>query len=519
MGFRSSSRTGVGDRQDVAEGGAGLAGLEHHDAVRVVAELELGLRQDHPVGLDAPELRLAELLAPRHDDAGERHRDRLPGGDVRGPADDRALAVAGVDDADAEAVGVRVLLGRDDPAHHEPVRRRRADRRDALDLDRLRREQRRDLLGRKAGIAVLAQPGKGHLHANCLALRRITILLSGSALKGTAPGSGRRSRRRAEGRDAVLQHRDPLDPHAEGEPLHLLRVVGLAADEAEHVRVDHPGAEDLDPAAALAQRVALAAGEHAAAVAAEAGDVDLHAGLGEREEVGLQPRLALGPEDRPRDRLERPREVGERDALGDREPLDLVEHRQVRGVDRVAAVDGARHDDEDRRVLCLHRPHLHRRGVGAPEDVLRPGRQPVLVHHAIRQGRRVDVEAVLRQPRRMARRVVEGREVVVVVLDLRALHHPVAEADEDVLDLAPGTGQEVEVAGGDRCDAGKGHVEGVGLQPGLQLGSLSASRRASRADSSSALAAFAPEPTGPRSAASSSAMPRRIAVSSDLRPR
>ena len=50
--------------------------------------------------------------------------------------------------------------------------------------------------------------------------------------------------------------------------------------------------------------------------------------------------------------------------------------------------------------------------------------------------RRVDVEGVLRHPRRVAGRMVEGREVVVVELDLGALHDAVAEADEDVLDLA-----------------------------------------------------------------------------------
>ena len=59
----------------------------------------------------------------------------------------------------------------------------------------------------------------------------------------------------------------------------------------------------------------------------------------------------------------------------DRQPLDLVEDRAVGGVERVAAIAAARDDDEDRRLLRLHRPHLHRRGVGAQDDVLGPGRQ------------------------------------------------------------------------------------------------------------------------------------------------
>ena len=166
----------------------------------------------------------------------------------------------------------------------------------------------------------------------------------------------------------MLEHRDPLDPHPEGEALDALGVVAVVAHELEHVRVDHPGAEDLDPGRALAQRAALSRRQDPA-VAVEARDVDLDARLGEREEVRAQPDLALGAEDRARERQQRALEVGERDALVDREPLDLVELRRVRGVG-VAAVDAARDDDVDRRRLLLHRADLHRRGVGAQQQRL-----------------------------------------------------------------------------------------------------------------------------------------------------
>src|SRR5680860_319335 len=53
---------------------------------------------------------------------------------------------------------------------------------------------------------------------------------------------------------AVAQHRDPLDAHPEREALDLLRIVAAVGHEAEHVGVDHPRAEDLDPARALAPR-------------------------------------------------------------------------------------------------------------------------------------------------------------------------------------------------------------------------------------------------------------------------
>ena len=57
----------------------------------------------------------------------------------------------------------------------------------------------------------------------------------------------------------MAQHRDPLDPHAEGEALDALRVVATRLDEAEHVGIDHAGAADLDPDVADGFEAALAA--------------------------------------------------------------------------------------------------------------------------------------------------------------------------------------------------------------------------------------------------------------------
>src|SRR5437667_10661194 len=45
--------------------------------------------------------------------------------------------------------------------------------------------------------------------------------------------------------DAVLEHRDPLDAHAERPPRDRL---GIVSHIAEHLRVDHPRAQDLEPA-------------------------------------------------------------------------------------------------------------------------------------------------------------------------------------------------------------------------------------------------------------------------------
>ena len=56
--------------------------------------------------------------------------------------------------------------------------------------------------------------------------------------------------------DAVLQHRDALDAHAEREAGDLLRVV---ADRFEDRRMHHAAAEDLEPAGLLADAAARAA--------------------------------------------------------------------------------------------------------------------------------------------------------------------------------------------------------------------------------------------------------------------
>ena len=94
--------------------------VEHHDALVLVAEPELVLGEDHPVRLDAAQLRLAELGPVRHHGAGQRDRHGLAGGDVRRAADDRArLAGADVDLADLQPVGVGMLLGRQHLADDE----------------------------------------------------------------------------------------------------------------------------------------------------------------------------------------------------------------------------------------------------------------------------------------------------------------------------------------------------------------------------------------------------------------
>src|SRR5215213_5382441 len=59
--------------------------------------------------------------------------------------------------------------------------------------------------------------------------------------------------------DLVDDARDALDAHPEREALHALLVVAARGHVVEHVRIDHPRAEDLDPGLALARAAALGA--------------------------------------------------------------------------------------------------------------------------------------------------------------------------------------------------------------------------------------------------------------------
>src|SRR5680860_172886 len=155
--------------------------------------------------------------------------------------------------------------------------------------------------------------------------------------------------------DAVAEHQGSVDAHAEREA-----GVAVVVDAAgrEHPRVHHTAAAPLDPALALARAAVL--DRRRLAAADEAPEVDLGAGLGEREVRRPEARGDAGPEDRLGEVVQRTLEVGHGDALVDDESLDLVEHRTVRGVVLVGAEDSAGTHDVDRRRPGQHRARLHR---------------------------------------------------------------------------------------------------------------------------------------------------------------
>src|SRR5256885_1260220 len=88
--------------------------------------------------------------------------------------------------------------------------------------------------------------------------------------------------------DAVFEHGQPIDAHAESEAADFFRVV---IHEAVHGGVDHAGTEQLNPAGAFAFRADAAARGRAAAPAKDTGDIEFHGGLGEREIAGAKARF------------------------------------------------------------------------------------------------------------------------------------------------------------------------------------------------------------------------------------
>ncbi len=171
---------GVRERQDVGERRARLErGVEEHDPRVVRAELDLVLREDHPVRQLAAHLPLLELEAVRDRGAGERHRDGRARAEVPRAADDLPrVALPHVDLAELQPVRVRVLDRLEDAADEEAsqvaVRVRNAAMDDPVDLAAREHEPTAELLDRQVEADVLAQPGDGDLHRtpqNCSSTR------------------------------------------------------------------------------------------------------------------------------------------------------------------------------------------------------------------------------------------------------------------------------------------------------------------------------------------------------------
>ena len=246
--------------------------------------------------------------------------------------------------------------------------------------------------------------------------------------------------------DAVFQHRDPVDPHAEGKALPFRRV---HARRRQHLGMHHAGPQHFQPVVALAHL-------HGAAFPGTL-DVDLGRGFGEGEmggaEAGLHSRAEIGREEF----LEHPFQIRHGDIAVDRQAFDLVEHRRMRLV-VIGTVHATRRNRADWRALRFHRPDLHRRGMGAQH-----------VRRAVVAFGPVHVERVHLGPGGVMAGNVQRVEIVPVGFDLRPFGDGKAHIGKDRRDLFPDLRHGVHGAGA-AVTPRQGHVQPFGLETFVQRG-------------------------------------------------
>ncbi len=359
-----------------------------------VAEPDLDRRAQHPVRRLAEDLAPADLHAVRHRRADRRERHEI---------------------ADLHVEGAAPHLQR---LHRRPRRRRRVAPASRPGAGAAPAPLRRPLLRRgsptrstsstarpRSFISSASASASSPTAASSLSHESTIVHQNCSRKRMSFVNISRRSSMpwRARGKRSV--------PKPKAKPL---QSSGSRPQLRKHVRVHHAAPAELEPRSVGTL------------------DVVLRRWLGEREVRRPQPRAELPPEVRLGELVDRAREVAERDAAVDDEPFDLVEHRHVGGIGRVAPEHGARHDRVDRRWLRLHHADLHGRRVRAQHDAAWLAE--------------VDEQRVPHAPRGMLRRHVERGEVVPVAFDLGTFADGEAEADEHVLEVVVRLGDEVQVA-------------------------------------------------------------------------
>ncbi len=149
------------------------AAVEHQDALVVGADRELVLGQDHPLRFDASEVRGGERAPVGEQRTGPGDRDDLAALHVGGATHDLGpLAVAELDLAHLQALGVRVRTGFEHAADEISGAARRPVMLDPLDIGARQREPLGERLGAELGRAVDVKPLEGDAHQNCSRKRR-----------------------------------------------------------------------------------------------------------------------------------------------------------------------------------------------------------------------------------------------------------------------------------------------------------------------------------------------------------
>ena len=385
---------------DERRAGSGVLG-QQADAAFVVAQGELRLGAEGARGAYPAHLDRLHLVAPGQARARERDRHQLSRREPGRPRDhDRRFRGRDVNPADLEAIGPRVRLD-GEQAPDADARIEAADLGDVLHREARHGETVGQLGSRTAPRDEIPEPGQRNTHGR--RLRRILAEEAEVVLE-----------EEPQVVQIVAEEGETIDAHDERKAAHHLRII---ADGAQHVRMDHPRPQDLEPA--LAATHATARGRSAGHGARRARDVDLRTRLGERKEAGAEADAGLGAEEPAEEMHQNPLQVGEGHLLVNHEAFHLMEHRGMRGVGFVPSIACARHDHPERGSLRAHDADLDRRGVRPQESVVGQGEE----------------QGVLRVPGGMIGGKVEGTEVVEVVFDLGPLGDAEPHGDEDPDDL------------------------------------------------------------------------------------
>ena len=152
-----------------------------------------------------------------------------------------------------------------------------------------------------------------------------------------------------------------------------------------------------------------------------AAHVNLARRLGERKVGRTHPDLGVRPEHLTGEKKDRLLEVGERHVLVNVKALDLMEDAVRTGGDRLVPEHASRADHTDRKLHGLHRADLDGRRMRSEQQRVR-----MACGHE---------ESVLHVSRWVVQREIQSLEHMIVVLNLRALGHIIAELSEYVHDL------------------------------------------------------------------------------------
>ncbi|ABA47491.1 hypothetical protein BURPS1710b_1895 [Burkholderia pseudomallei 1710b] len=404
----------------------GRAFGQDHQAAVVFGKLQFARRAEHPLALDAAQLRQldregrAAFFGGRQLRADERDRHLDARRDIRRAADDlQRRAGAGVDLANVELVGIRMLDHLEHAADDDLLGRRRG-RAQRLDLEPRHRQRVRQLVRRQLRVDKGSQPGFRELHGYPRSKqirsrpgappRRAGRARSGTVapLRELPQEAQIVLEEQAQILHAVAQHRQPLEAAAERETDIAL---GIEPHVADHGRMHLAGTGNLEPLTGV-----LAVLEH---------HVDLGRRLGEREirRTEAHENVVALEEFLQEIRISA-LQVREADVLVDPQAFDLVEHRRVRRI-AVDAVRAARRDHLDGRPVHSRIADLHRARVRAQQQ-----RAAVRVLA-------VDVERILHRARRMILRAVQCGEVVPVGFDLGAVGHVETDRAKNLFDTLP----------------------------------------------------------------------------------